>query len=150
MTQDPVIFGYLGRALSFELSAVQQYLSLGRMLELRGMSQAGDKFRLEAQEEMQHAERIIGRMLAVGVSPSASCLKPARLDGSLSELIQHTVNLEIEIVNFYDQAVQYCKRTQDYENRLFFEALLTEEQQHVTCIREWWQKVVGDELPAGR
>jgi len=148
MTQDPVILGYLGRALSFELSAVQQYLSLGRLLTLRGLPQAGDKFRLEAQEEMEHAERIIGRMLAVGVAPSASSLRPARLDGSLSELIQHTVNLETEIVNFYAQAVQYCQRAQDHENRIFFEALLKEEQQHASGIHAWWQEIAGNQLPA--
>ncbi len=147
MTQDPVIFGYLGRALSFELSAVQQYLSLGRMLALRGMPQAGDKFRLEAQKEMAHAERIIGRMLAVGVAPSGSHLRPARLDGSLPELIQHTVNLETEIINFYAQAAQYCKRAQDHENRIFFEALLKEEQQHASGIQEWWQEISGEQLP---
>ncbi|MBL1260016.1 MAG: hypothetical protein COB33_005730 [Thiotrichaceae bacterium] len=147
MTQDPVILGYLGRALSFEFSAVQQYLSLARMLSLRGLPQAGDKFRLEAQEEMEHAERIIGRMLAVGVAPSASILRPARLDGSLSELIQHTVKLETEIVNFYAQAVQYCQHAQDHENRIFFEALLTEEQQHAAGLQEWWQEIAGEQLP---
>ncbi len=147
MAQDPVILGYLGRALSFEFSAVQQYLSLGRMLSLRGMPQVGDKFRLEAQEEMEHAERIIGRMLAVGVAPSASNLRPARLDGSLPELIQHTVNLETEIVNFYAQAVQYCQRMQDHENRIFFAALLKEEQQHATGLQEWWREISGDQSP---
>jgi len=150
MTQDPVILGYLGRALSFELSAVQQYLSLAGMFSRRGIPQAGDKFRLEAQEEMEHAERIIGRMLAVGVAPSASSLRPARLDGSLSELIQHTVNLETEIVNFYAQAVQYCQRTKDHENRIFFEALLKEEQQHATGLHQWWQGISGEQLPVAK
>ena len=144
MAQSPVILGYLGRALSFELSAVQQYISLARLLELRGMPQAGSKFRLEAQEEMQHVERIIARMLAVGVSPSASCLRPACLDGALPELVQHTVDLETEIVSFYAQAVQYCQHTQDHENRIFFEALLAEEQQHAASIKEWWQEIMGD------
>ena len=144
MAQNPVILGYLGRALSFELSAVQQYISLARLLELRGMPQAGNKFRLEAQEEMQHVERIITRMLAVGVSPSASCLRPACLDGALPELVQHTVDLETEIVSFYAQAVQYCQHTQDHENRIFFEALLVEEQQHAASIKKWWQEIMGD------
>ncbi len=144
MAQDPVVLGYLGRALSFELTAVQQYLSLARLLALRGMPQAGEKFRLEAQEEMEHAERIIGRMLAVGVSPSATCLRPACVDGTLPELVQHAVKLEREIINFYAQAVQYCQHKQDYENRIFFEALLAEEQQHASGISEWWQKTVGD------
>lgn len=143
MTQDPAVFGYLGRALSLELSAVQQYLSLARLLELRGMPQAGEKFRHEAQEEMLHAERIIGRMLALGVAPNASSLRPSRLDGSLPELIKHATDLEMEIVQFYTQAVRHCSRTQDHENRLFFDALLREEQQHAGGIDAWWQGVLA-------
>ncbi len=143
MKQDPAILGYLGRALSFELSAVQQYLSLARLLDLRGMPQAGDKFRHEAQDELQHAERIIGRMLALGVAPSASCLRPSRLDGALAELMQHAIDLEMEIVGFYTQAVLHCSRTQDHENRIFFETLLKEEQQHASGIDSWWQAIVA-------
>lgn len=141
MTPDPVILGYLGRTLSFELSAVQQYLSLARLLELRGMPQAGEKFRHEAQEEMQHAERIIGRMLALGVAPNASRLRPARLDGALPQLMQHVTDLETEIVNFYAQAVHHCSRTRDHENRIFFEALLLEEQRHASGIDGWRQEI---------
>lgn len=100
MMQDPATPGYLGRALSLELSAVQQYLSLAKVLELRGMQQAGEKFRHEAQEEMEHAERIIGRMLALGFAPNASHLRPTRLSGSLPQLIQHVTAMEREIVEF--------------------------------------------------
>lgn len=141
MTPDPAILGYLGRALSFELSAVQQYLSLARLLELRGMPQVGEKFRHEAQEEMQHAERIIGRMLALGAAPNASRLRPVRLDGALPQLMQHVTDLETEIVNLYAQAVRHCSRTQDHENRIFFEALLLEEQRHASGIDGWRQEI---------
>ena len=141
--QDPAVLGYLGRALSLELSAVQQYLALARLLELRGMPQAGGKFRHEAQEEMEHAERIIGRMLALGAAPNASCLRPCRLDGALPQLLKHAGDLETEIIGFYTQAVQYCVRTQDHENRVFFETLLREEQSHGAEIDAWRQRIMA-------
>jgi len=137
MTQDLTILGYLGRALSFELSAVQQYLSLAKLLSQRGMTQASEKFRGEALEEMQHAEQIIGRMLAMNAAPNASVLRPVNLNGSLPELMKHVSEREVEIVSFYEQAVQHCRRTQDHENRMFFETLLKEEQQHVAEIDSW-------------
>ena len=145
MTNDPAVLGYLGRALSLELSAVQQYLSLARMLEIRGMPEAGEKFRAEGKEEMEHAERIIGRMLAVGVAPSASCLRPAQVNGALAQIIQHTIELEREIVNFYGEAVRHCYSTQDHENRIFFEALLKEEQQHAAGLSTWWLQLIGSQ-----
>lgn len=145
MTQDPAILGYLGRALSFELSAVQQYLSLARLLEMRGVKQAGEKFRHEAHEEMEHAERIIARMMALGYAPNASCLKPPRLDGALPQLMQHATELEREIVGFYTEAVRYCGRVQDYENRVFFEKLLADEQQHAQGFETWLNEIVDGE-----
>lgn len=148
MIYDPAVLGYLGRALSFELSAVQQYLSLARLLEIRGMAKAGEKFRHEAQEEMQHADRIIGRMLALGVSPNASCLRPSQLDGTLAELVKHVTDLETEIVGLYADAVNHCHLIQDYENRVFFDLLLREEQQHAVDIDAWWQEVVAGQPTA--
>jgi len=145
MIQDPAILGYLGRALSFEFSAVQQYLSMARLLEMRGVQQAGEKFRHEAQEEMQHAERIISRMLALGYAPNASSLRPPRLDGTLPQLMEHASNLESEIVAFYTEAVKYCRRIQDCENRIFFEKLLAEEQQHLDGIDSWRLELVAGE-----
>lgn len=141
MMQDPAIPGYLGRALSLELSAVQQFLALAKLLELRGMAQAAAKFRHEADEEMEHAQRIIGRMLALGFAPNASHLRPTRLQGSLPQLMQHVAAMEREIVEFYAKAMNHCRRMQDAENRIFFETLLNEEQQHASGIEQWRNEI---------
>lgn len=141
MMQDPAIPGYLGRALSLELSAVQQFLALAKLLEMRGMTEAGGKFRHEAQEELEHAQRIIGRMLALGFAPNASHLRPTRLQGSLPQLMEHVAAMEREIVEFYARAVSHCRRAQDHENRIFFEALLIEEQQHASGIDHWRNEI---------
>jgi len=144
MMQDPAIPGYLGRALSLELSAVQQFLALAKLFKLRGMEQAADKFGHEAQEEIGHAQRIIGRMLALGFAPNASHLRPAFVDGSLPQLMQHVAVMEREIVEFYAQAVAHCRQARDHENRIFFETLLLEEQQHANGIESWHNEVEAD------
>jgi len=141
MTQDPAVLGYLGRALSLELSAVQQYLSLTKLFELRGMPQAAEQFRHEAQEEMKHAELIIGRMLALGVAPNASHLRPVHLDGTLSQLMEYVSQMEAQIIDFYTRAVHDCSRLQDHESRFFFEKLLHEEQQHATGLKHWRHEI---------
>ena len=107
------------------------------------MTAAGDKFRKEAGEEMQHVERIIGRMLALGGAPNASSLRATRLDGSLPELMLQCKQFELEIVGFYEQAVRHCVTSQDHDNRIFFEELLKEEQAHAHSFDSWWQETVG-------
>ncbi|MFN9904687.1 MAG: ferritin-like domain-containing protein, partial [bacterium] len=62
----PRILGSLGRALSLELSAVQQYMTHANLAQAWGEEQAAERFRHEAVEEMQHSERIIQRMIQLG------------------------------------------------------------------------------------
>lgn len=136
---DEVVLGYLGRALSLEMTAVQQHLTVSRLLKLRGFEEIGQKFQQEAQEEMEHAERIIGRMLTLGVAPSGTQLRPAQLGDSLPKLMAAVHALETELVGFYSRAVEHCTAQGDFDNKLFFEQLLEEERAHVHEFANWQQ-----------
>ncbi len=133
-TTDSKVLGYMGRALSLELTAVQQYLTLSRLLALRGFDEIAETFKHEAQEEMLHVEQIISRMLVSGVAPNATQLRPARLGDSLPALIASAQALEAEIILFYEQAVGHCSLINDFDNRLFFERLLQEERAHAGAL----------------
>ena len=89
---DQTVLGYLGRALSLELSAVQLYSTQAQLVDKWGLTEVAEKFRAESIEEMGHAERIIGRMLALGVAPNASQLRPVALGQSL----QHVARCQIQ------------------------------------------------------
>jgi len=134
---DAGVLGYLGRALSMEMSAVQQYLTLSRLLRLRGFEEIAAHFQQEANEELAHSDRIIGRMLVLGVAPNMTQLRPARLGESLPELMASAEELEKDIVSLYQQAVAHCRSINDFDNHLFFNELLQEEQEHVGKLSNW-------------
>jgi bacterioferritin len=90
---------------------------------------------------MEHAERITGRLLALGCAPNASQLRPTRLSGQLMQLIEHAMQLESEIIGLYQQATEHCRKNQDHEHYLFFETLLKEEQQHHDEMVVWKTKL---------
>lgn len=138
---DPRVLGYLGRALSLELSAVQLYSTQARLLGAWGLAEASEQMRTEATEELGHADRIIGRMLALGVSPGASQLRPVRLGRNLQELLVHDHAFETELVNLYSQATRHCARVGDHDSRLFFEALLNEERSHAQALEQWLKEI---------
>jgi len=138
---DEHVLGYLGRALSLELSAVQLYSTQAVLVATWGLSDVADKFRAESSEEMGHAERIISRMLALGVAPNASQLRPVRLGQTLLELLKHDLAFEKELVSLYDAAVTHCTRSGDKDSRLFFEALLSEERTHEKDLLQWIEKL---------
>ncbi len=138
---DQQILGYLGRALSLELSAVQLYSTQAMLVDTWGLTEVAVKFRDEAKEEMTHADRIIGRMLALGVAPNASQLRPVMLGQSLQELLEHDYAFENELVGLYSKASQHCQKIRDHDNRIFFEALLGEEKEHAAELTIWLQEI---------
>lgn len=138
---DERVLGYFGRALSLELSAVQLYSTQSMLVNSWGLTDVADKFRDESREEMGHAERIISRMLALGVAPNASQLRPVRLGRNLQELLQYDYAFENELISLYDDATRYCASIADYDNRLFFETLLNEEKEHAVDLTKWMQEL---------
>lgn len=133
----PRVLGYLGRALSLELSAVQQYMTQASLLELWGELEAAQRFRQETVEEMQHAETIVKRMLALGVAPSASQLRPVSHAPDLVGLLRHNAALEADLVNHYAEAVRFCLLVGDGSSESFFRELWTDEQHHAEELAQW-------------
>jgi len=134
---DQRVFGYLGRALSLELSAVQLYTTQARLVATWGLDQPAQRLREEALEEMQHAERIIARMLALGIAPNASQLRPVRLGSDVRELLEIDRAFESELIDLYHAATVHCARAGDHDSRVFFEELLEEERKHGRDLDEW-------------
>lgn len=137
------VIGYLGRALSFELSAVQQYMSHAALCEIWGLTEASQHWRQEAIDETQHAERIVQRMLALDVVPNASQLRPVRAGKTLIELIAHNLRLERDIVAIYNDATITCLRSGDRDNAAFFQRLLAEERAHAQELQARYESLTG-------
>lgn len=144
---DERVLGYLGRALSLELSAVQLYSTQSKLVASWGFAEVAEKFREESLEEMQHANRIISRMLGLGVAPNASQLRPVQLGRNLQELLEYDYVFENELISLYDNAARHCAAIADYDNRLFFEALLNEEKAHAADLTQWLQQLKQAETP---
>ncbi len=138
---DQRVLGYLGRALSLELSAVQLYSTQAKLVEAWGLAEVAGKLSAEAGEELAHAERIISRMLALGAAPNASQLRPVRLGRNLQELLQANHAFETEVVSLYEAATRHSARVGDHESRLFFEALRAEEKEHARHMLDWLQEL---------
>ena len=135
--EDGKVLGYLGRALSLELSAVQLYTTQARLTSSWGFDKAAEKLRHEAQEELQHVERIVARLLAKGAAPNASQLRPVRLGPDLPALLKINQDFEQELVGLYQDASGYCVRQGLPDDAMFFRELLEEEQQHASDLEKW-------------
>jgi bacterioferritin len=133
----PRVLGYLGRALSLELTAVQQYMTQASLAETWGDGEAAQRFRQETVEEMRHAEALVQRMLALGVAPAASQLRPASHGPDLASLLRLDLALEDDLVNLYAEASRFCLLVGDVTHQAFFSQLLDDEQQHAAELSSW-------------
>ena len=86
---------------------------------------------------MQHAERLIQRMLQLGVAPAASQLRPVGHAPDLEGLLRVDAALEQDLIQHYADAVRFCLLIGDGNNEAFFRSLLQEEQQHGEELDAW-------------
>ncbi len=131
MTGDLRIIGYLNRALTHEVAAVQQYLAQAKLTGMWGMSAQSAQFRRDVSEELVHAERLMERMLILGIPFNATQLPPIRTGRTLEEMLHFDRLLEIEAVRLYEEAVQYHARMHDGETQALFASLLQDELGHL-------------------
>ncbi|MEW6413869.1 MAG: ferritin-like domain-containing protein [Pseudomonadota bacterium] len=131
MSVDPRTLGWLARALTHEMGAVQQYLAQSVLARLWGDEALAAKLRREAEEELGHAERLMERLILLGVAPSAGNLPPARLGRGEDELLAADRALEVDAVRLYREALAHAQRMRDPDSAALLESILGEEIAHV-------------------
>ena len=134
MSVDPRTLGWLARALTHEMSAVQQYLAQSVLARLWGDDKLAAELRHEAVEELGHAERLMESLIRLGVAPSAGALPPSRLGRTPEALLAADHQLEVDAVRLYQQALAHAERTRDGENAQLFAGILREEMAHVNAL----------------
>ena len=113
------------------MSAVQQYLAQSVLARLWGDAELAAHLRHEAIEELGHSERLMEKLILLGVAPSAGNLPPARLGRNADEMLAADRQLEINAVHLYQQALQHAQRMRDGESAQLLEGILAEEMAHV-------------------
>lgn len=128
---DPRTLGWLSRALTHEMSAVQQYLAQSVLARLWGEEVLAKRLRHEAIEELEHAERLMERLIRLGVVPSAGYLPPARLGREVSDLLAADCALETDAVRLYREALAHAHRMRDADSAALLDGILVAEMAHV-------------------
>ncbi len=131
MQLDPRLSGYLTRALSHEMAAVQQYLMQAKLVGLWGMDEMSKLICKDVQEELVHAERLMERMLVLGIPCNATQLPPVRTGRSVEEMWQINRLLELEAVRLYEEGSHYCARIRDSVTQALFEEIKQDEVGHL-------------------
>lgn len=137
MTADPRVRGYLVEALGHETGAVQLYLAQAGLAALWALENESRRFRADALDELSHVERVMHRLLALGVAPPAVSGPPLRLGRDVDQMLLVDRELEVDVIQLYERARLYCARVRDRDSEELFADLLGEELEHLAHIDAW-------------
>ncbi len=131
MNGDKKVIEYLNHALRSELTAVSQYWLHYRMQEDWGLGHMAKKSREESIEEMNHADKLIARILFLGGHPNLQKLDPLRIGQTPKETLECDLAAEHGARELYTEARKHCEAVGDFVTKNIFEELLTDEEGHI-------------------
>ena len=131
MKGDPKVLDYLNAALRAELTAVSQYWLHFRLQEDWGYGHLAAKSRAESIEEMQHADRLIARIIFLEGHPNLQKLDPLRIGETLKETLDCDLSAEKDARTLYIEARKHCESVGDYVTKALFEGLISDEEGHI-------------------
>jgi bacterioferritin len=131
MKGDPKVIDYLNAALRHELTSVNQYWLHYRLIDNWGLAALTEKWRRESIEEMQHADRLIARIIFLDGFPNMQTLESLHIGRTIAEVIERDLQAEMAARTLYAEAATYCHGVPDYVTRDLFEELLRDEEVHI-------------------
>lgn len=131
MKGDTKVIERLNEALFLELGAVNQYWLHYRLLEDWGYAKLAKKERQESIEEMQHADKIIERIIFLEGHPNLQTLSPLRIGQNVREVLEADLAGEYDARTSYKTSRDVCHQAGDYISMKLFEELLADEEGHI-------------------
>lgn len=136
-SMNPQVLGFLGRAMSLEFSAAQQYLSHAALCQSRMENQFAEEFVQLANEEFRHASELTERMVDHGALPSGTVLTPSKPSFNIIEALSICELNEMQLINLYEQAYKLSTNIGFTGDAELFGRLYEEEVSQLHRIRQW-------------
>jgi len=80
---------------------------------------------------MEHADKIIERIIFLGGHPNLQTLGSLRIGQNVKEVLEADLAGEHEAIDSYRESRDVCEAERDYVSKNIFESLLTDEEGHV-------------------
>jgi bacterioferritin len=136
MQGDPQVIDYLNRALTNELTAINQYWLHYRVLANWGVAKLAEYERHESIDEMKHADKLADRVLFLNGLPNFQAIHKLKVGETVEEILKADLALEMEALPLLRDAIQHCETVRDYTSRDLFAEILESEEEHVDFLEK--------------
>ncbi|WP_417552211.1 bacterioferritin [Marinomonas fungiae] len=118
--------------LENELAAIDQYFIHSRMYEDMGLSKLYERLNHEMDEEKDHCDWLIKRILFLEGTPCLTKRRDLLVGTDVRSIMQNDLTLELEVVEAVREVIATCEQEGDYQTREMLEKLLFDtEEDHV-------------------
>ena len=122
----------LNDLLSGELTAADQYFTHSRMYEDWGLGVLSERIKHESEEELEHADALIKRILFLDGTPDLSVRAGLKIGSTVAEMMANDLELEISVARELKDVIQLAEAEKDFVTREILEDMLkTTEEDHM-------------------
>src|SRR6516165_2263756 len=139
MKGDPQVIEGLNRALTVELTAINQYFCQAKMCANWGFHKLAKKHHDESLGEMKHAEMLIERILFLEGTPEIARYDVIRVGTDVKQQFENDLKLEMKGVQQYNALIDLCVKLKDNGTRELVAPILVESEEHV----DWLETQLG-------
>jgi bacterioferritin len=139
MQGQPEILDALNRALTIELTAINQYFCQAKMCKNWGLMKLAAKHYEESIGEMKHADKLIERILFLEGTPEIARYDVIRVGADVKEQFENDLKLETGSVKTYNELADLAIRLKDNGTHALAVEILTASEEHV----DWLETQLG-------
>jgi bacterioferritin len=137
MKGSQTIIDLLNKQLTLELSSMDQYLAHSKMYEDWGLAKLHQKLAHEYEEELEHAQKLIERILFLEGTPDTASRVAINIGDNVEQMLENDLTAEITVRNSLKSIIEVCENEKDYVTREMLETLLDDtESDHIYWLEQ--------------
>jgi bacterioferritin len=139
MKGNKIIIKQLNILLTYELTAINQYIIHSEMCENWGYKNLHEVIKKRAIDEMKHAESLIARILFLEGTPDVLSIKKIHIGVDIEKQFMSDKNSETAAVELYNNSIQLCVKNGDNGTSELLKSILADEERHL----DWLETQLG-------
>ena len=141
MQGDAKVIEFLNKALTNELTAINQYWLHYRLLDNWGVKKLAAFERHESIDEMKHADRLADRILFLEGLPNFQAIGRLKIGETVEEILRADLALEMEAIPLLKEAIAHAESVRDYVSRDLFARILGNEEEHIDTLEKQFDMI---------